>query len=160
MNLTTLYRCLRQSQLSVALLSVLLLNGCAFSHYRTSQFTDMERIALCQGDKKTQAIEKKITAEYGFKRFTKDTYRPVLDRYLFGHQVRVIELGKQRNKLYVAGNPREFGHHFKWLLKEVNCDKKGCQAPLSQKQTLHIYKINLKKAKDTTVIECTKPPSA
>ncbi len=146
---------LKQYQSLIVCLSVVLLGGC--SSVKTIQYSDMESLALCQSDEQAQKMEKRITAEYGFKRFAKNTYRPVIPTTLFGHEVRVIELKEKTNKLYVAGNPKEFGHHFKWLLGEVSCDKKTCQAPIDKDKTLRIYNFKLKKAKDTTVIECTKP---
>lgn len=143
----------------VPVTAVLFISGCA-SLERTSKYTDMQSIALCQVDKKARAAEKKITAEYGFKRFAENTYRPVLDHSLFGHEIRVIELGEKGNKLYVAGNPKEFGHHFGWIMNDVKCENNSCQAPIGKDQTLHIYKARNKKAKDTVVVECTKPTLA
>lgn len=145
------------SGLALLSCSASLLGGCVLTNSEQPQLTEMESIALCRSDEQAIQAEKKITAEYGFKRFAEGTYRPVLDHYLFGHEIRVIELGEKSNKIYAAGNPREFGHHFGWLLKEVTCEAGSCQALITENQTLHIKKVNLKKAKDTTVIECTKP---
>ncbi len=116
------------------------------------KITDMQSISLCRTDEQAQKTEKRITAEYGFQRFAKDSYHPVLEERLFGHKVRVIELGETYNKIYAEGNPKEFGHHFGLLLDGVTCDKKSCQAPIAEGQTLHIYKFKLKKSKDTTPI--------
>lgn len=120
---------------------------------------EMQVVALCQQSPQAISIESKIAAEYGFKRFAENTYRPVVEQRLFGHDVRVIELSNMDNKLYVAGNPLEFGHHFQRLLPDIACEKNTCQAPLGSGQSLFIYKVNHKKSKDTTVIECTKMPS-
>ncbi len=118
---------------------------------------DMQLLALCRSSAQSVSLESKIRAEYGFKRFAKNTYRPIVEQRLFGHEVRVIEIADTGNKLYVAGNPLEFGHHFKTtLLPELACESNTCQAPLENEQSLFIYKVNQKKAKDTTVIECTK----
>ncbi len=143
--------------LSTILLFSISLGGCVSNNYKVSKLTDMQSIALCQTDEQALQVEKRITAEYGFKRFSKKTYRPMLEQSLFGHRIRVVELGTVENKLYIAGNPKEFEHHFGLLLKNISCEKNSCQAPINDEQTLHIYKVNLKKAKDTTVIECTKP---
>ncbi len=134
------------------------LSGCATTEFPNSaNVTDMQSIALCRTDEQAKKTEKRITAEYGFQRFAPDSYHPVLDERLFGHKIRVIELGKTKNKVYAEGNPKEFGHHFGLLLDSVTCDKKGCQAPIAEGQTLHIYKFKLKRSKDTTVMECIKP---
>lgn len=119
--------------------------------------TPMEATSLCQDNEQTRAIKEKITAEHGFKRFSKNTYRPVTEQYLFGHAVRVVELKPQMNKLYVAGNPSEFEHHFRQVIPEITCIKHSCQAPINDLQTLHIYKAKTRKSKDTTVVECTHP---
>ncbi len=150
---------LNQSYLAILLgFFILQLTGCITTPKNlTSKLQDMESIALCHTDEQALDVEKRIMAEYGFKRFAKNTYRPVVDATLFGHKIRVIELGKEQNKVYVAGNPKEFGHHFTWLLTDVSCDEKSCQAPINDGQTLHIYKFKLRKTKDTTIIECTKP---
>ncbi len=146
---------------SIAFLSLVVaisgLGGCAVDS-DAGQLTDMQSIALCRSDQQAQETEKRITAEYGFKSFAKIAYRPMLDQSLFGHKIRVVELSAERNKLYAAGNPREFGHHFGLIIKDVSCDRKSCQAPINAEQTLHIYSVHLKKAKDTSVIECTKKP--
>ncbi len=135
------------------------LGGCVTTENPQSvvKLTDMQSVALCRDDEQAKKTEKRITAEYGFQRFAKNSYHPVLDERLFGHKIRVIELGDTYNKIYAEGNPREFGHHFGLLLEDVTCDKKSCQAPIAEGQTLHIYKFKLKKSKDTTVMECTKP---
>lgn len=153
----TLFNLLLKPQQIIGLSVVFSLSGCTLTNFHSNSLSDMQSLALCRSGEQAQQAEKRVTAEYGFRRFAKNTYRPILEQCLFGHEIRVIELGEQRNKLYVAGNPREFGHHFRLLLKEVNCDEKSCQALLPDNQTLHIYKVGLKKAKDTTVIECTKP---
>lgn len=148
---------------TMLLFSVLLtLSACTLTNSSniTTQLDEMQSIALCQHDELALRAEEKITAEYGFKRFAKNTYRPVLEHRLFGHDIRVVELGDHYNKLYAAGNPHEFGHHFTWILKSVHCQKDSCQAPINDTQTLHIYKPAIKKAKDTTVIECTKAPTS
>ncbi len=141
--------------LSVAL--AIGLGGCVSTESLEPVVTDMQSIALCRSDEQAKKTEKRITAEYGFQRFAKDSYHPVLEERLFGHKIRVIELSDTKNKIYAEGNPKEFGHHFGLLLENVTCDKKSCQAPIAEGQTLHIYKFKLKKSKDTTVMECTKP---
>ncbi len=138
-------------------LSAGLLSACTLSAQAPAITDDMQLLALCQSSEHSVSLESKIRAEYGFKRFAKNTYRPIVEQRLFGHEVRVIEITDTGNKLYVAGNPLEFGHHFKSrLLPELACESNTCQAPLGNGQSLFIYKINQKKAKDTTVIECTK----
>ncbi|MGY0399224.1 MAG: hypothetical protein ACWIPH_04675 [Ostreibacterium sp.] len=141
--------------------SVVLMEGCTTADVtdkiEKNTYTDMQSIALCQINEQANMVENKITAEYGFKRFAKNTYRPVLDYTLFGHEVRIIELNPTTTKIYAAGNPTEFGHHFNWLIKNVVCENNSCQAPIGDNQTLHIYKANIRKSKDTTIIECTKP---
>ncbi|PIE44613.1 MAG: hypothetical protein CSA45_06130 [Gammaproteobacteria bacterium] len=139
-------------------LSAAWLSACTLTAAQPPAITDdMQLLALCRSSAQSVSLESKIRAEYGFKRFAKNTYRPIVEQRLFGHEVRVIEITGTGNKLYVAGNPLEFGHHFKTrLLPELACESNTCQAPLGNGQSLFIYKINQKKAKDTTVIECTK----
>lgn len=139
---------------------VMMITGCTLNNYSTADYTEMQSIALCQVSEKATLTEGKITAEYGFRRFAKNTYRPVLEYRLFGHEVRVIELNPQQNKLYVAGNLPELAHHVKTLLPEIVCEANNCQAPINDLQTLYIYKPKNKKSKNTVVIECTKPEPA
>lgn len=136
------------------------LSGCTVRQQPIQVTDDMQQVILCQHSDASIRIESKIKAEYGFKRFAKNTYRPVVEQHLFGHQVRVVEISDSGNKLYVAGNPLEFGHHFRQLLPHISCETNACQAPLGNGQSLFIYKANHRKAKDTTVIECTKMPVA
>ena len=146
-----------QASIAAALSAVaMLLTGCATTTQTISAKDDMEQLALCQTSDQSISIESKIKAEYGFRRFAEDTYKPVLEYRLFGHEVRVIELGETMNKIYAAGNPLEFGHHFQTLLPEISCEDNTCQAPIGTEQSLFIYKADSKKTKDTTVIECTK----
>lgn len=135
-----------------------LLSACVTTEPQTRYIIsdEMQRLALCQSNEQSISLESKIRAEYGFKRFAKNTYRPVIAQQLFGHEVRVIEINDNANKLYVAGNPQEFRHHFQSQLPDISCENKNCQAPLNNGQSLFIYKANHKKSKDTTVIECTK----
>ncbi len=137
------------------LVTVATVSGCALQG--PVQYSDMQSIALCKESKQAQQTEAKITAEYGFRRFAENTYRPVLEYRLFGHEVRVIELNPTNNKLYVAGSPPELGYNFKALLPSIVCENNTCQAPLGDSRTLSIYKFKNKKAKDTTVVECSKP---
>lgn len=141
----------------------LIVGGCVadtpprHSMIHATALEEMEALALCRQDDQGVTIESKIKAEYGFKRFAENTFRPVVERRLFGHEVRVVEFTNSGNKIYAAGNPLEFGHHFKWLLSDLTCVDNTCQAPLDDGQSLLIYKVQLKKSKDTAVIECTKP---
>lgn len=141
-------------------LPIIGLGGCAaFNTDKTPELDEMQMIALCKQDDQGITIESKIKAEYGFKRFAENTYRPVIERRLFGHKVHIIEFSDEGNKIYAAGDPLEFGDHFKWLLSNVMCAGSTCQAPLDNGQSLLIYKAKVKKSKNTTVIECTKAPS-
>ncbi len=142
----------------IAALAVLGLSGCANLN-DSHPLTDMQAIALCRGDAQALETEKKITAEYGYRQFAANAYRPQLEQQLFGHQIRVIEVNSTMNKLYVAGHLSEFAHHFGQILPDLVCEENDCQAPLSNGQSLIIYKPKIKKAKNTTVIECTKAPT-
>ncbi len=82
-----------------------------------------------------------------------------MNKQLFGHQIRVIEIKPNMNKLYVAGHLSEFAHHFRQLLPDLICEENDCQTPLDNEQSLIIYKPEIKKAKNTIVIECTKAPT-
>lgn len=147
----------RTALLASLVCAVISLTGCAFTASPFANVTDeMQAVTLCQKSELNTQIESKIKAEYGFKRFAKNTYRPVIEHQLFGHEVRVVELSDSANKVYAAGNPLEFGQHFRELLPEITCDNNACQAPLGNGQSLFISKLDLKKSKDTTVIECTK----
>ncbi len=148
---------MKKLSVGLSVLFAMGLSGCVSTENLEPTVTDMQSIALCHSDEQAKKTEKRITAEYGFQRFAKDSYHPVLEERLFGHKIRVIELGETHNKIYAEGNPKEFGHHFGLLLDGVTCEEKSCQAPIAEGQTLHIYKFKLKKSKDTTVIECTKP---
>lgn len=135
----------------------LLLAGCTMNNSQIIQpLDDIESIALCQSTEQAANYEKKITAEHGFKRFAHHTYRPLLKQRLFGHRVRVITLDPNKNTLYVAGDPLEFQHHFSTVLQNIVCANSTCQATINEQQTLYIHKPLTKKAKKTTVIECTK----
>ncbi len=132
-----------------------LLTGCISTN--TVKTPDMLRLAMCSADKETADFEQEIYAEHGFKRFTKNTYKPVIERTLLGHQVRVINLEPTGNIIYVSGTPQELGNHFKsYVLPTLECSDKTCQGKINENQTIHIYKAKTKKTKDTTVIECTK----
>lgn len=136
----------------------LFLAGCSLnnSQITTSSLTDMQSIALCQSTKQAAEQEKKIIAEYGFKRFARQTYRPQLKQRLFGHEIRIVSIEPTKNILYVAGNPLEFQHHFSAVLDNIVCANDTCQASIDEQKTLYIHKPSTKKSKDTTVIECTK----
>ncbi len=140
----------------IAALAVLGLGGCANNVTSTPPLTDMQAVALCRNSEQALQTEKKVTAEYGYRQFAPDAYRPRLEQQLFGHQIRVIEIKPNINKLYVAGHLSEFAHHFRQLLPDLTCEGNACQAPLANEQSLIIYKPKIKKAKNTTVIECTK----
>lgn len=165
---TTKIRQLRPLAVLLLPFSMVVLEGCASSK-NTDQNTpqknnankpvvleEIESLVLCKQNDQGITIESKVKAEYGFKRFAKNAFRPIASQRLFGHEVRVVEFSEDGNKIYVAGNPLEFGHHFKPLLPDITCADNTCQAPLDNGQSLLIYKAKLKKSKDTTVIECTK----
>lgn len=135
----------------------LIMTGCS-SYLKLTPLEDMESVALCREDAQGIKATTAITAEYGFKRFADNTFTPLIDQRLFGHKIRLVTITEQMNKLYVAGAPQEFGHHFGWLLKSVECDKNQCQAPIGKQQTLKIYKSKNKKSKNTTILECNKIP--
>lgn len=119
--------------------SILNLSGCASTpQQQFINLTDIQAVSLCQVNEQALEIEQKITAEHGFKRFAKNTYRPIVEQLLFGHQVRVINLEPTATKVYVAGNPLEFGHHFSALIPNISCANNSCQAPINEQQTLHI----------------------
>lgn len=155
--------CLHYRLVTVILSTFLvLLGGCA--NLRLSQqslamssLEEMEAFALCQTSEQGITAENKVRAEYGFKRLAGGAYRPVIKRRLFGHEIRVVELNPEGNKIYASGEPQEFIYNFKQLLPEISCEGDTCQAPLANAQSLLIYKAKFKKTKDTTVIECTKP---
>ncbi|PID63655.1 MAG: hypothetical protein CR974_01475 [Gammaproteobacteria bacterium] len=142
-------------------LIILGLGGCATDHNPIrAKLTEIESLALCQDDAQGEMIASKVRAEYGFKRFADNAFRPVLAHKLFGHELRVIELSEAGNKLYVAGNPSELAYNFRRLLPELSCEQAACQAPLDNGKNLLLYKANVKKSKDTTVVECTRPVNA
>ncbi len=153
-------------------LFVSLLSGCASNEVEVTkpQLDEMESLILCKDDAQGVTIISKVKAEYGFKRFAKNTYRPVLERRLFGHDVRVIEFSEDSTKVYAAGTPAEFVYNLKDLLPDITCEKDTCQAPLENGQSLLVYKpggkknqpirhkLKAKRVKDTTILECTRPP--
>lgn len=124
------------------------------------ELTAIQQIAQCDVNESALAFEKQITAEHGFKRFTKNSYIPVIGETLLGHEVRIINLEPTGNKIYVAGKPSEMAHHLTPFYPNLSCIDNHCQAQINQTQTLYIYFAEAKKAKDTTVIECTKPELA
>ncbi len=132
------------------------LSGCADAR-NVSKLEEIESLALCKQDAQGEMIASKVRAEYGFKRFAENAYRPVLDHQLFGHALRVVEFTDNTNKLYVAGTPSELAYNFKRLLPRLSCEQDSCQAPLKNGQSLLIYKAPVKKIKNTTVVECTRP---
>ncbi len=149
-------------RIGVALGLVWGLGGCAADaptrpSANTSTLEEIEALALCKQDAQGEMIASKVRAEYGFKRFAENAFRPVLDHKLFGHALRVVEFTDNTNKLYVAGAPSELAYNFKRLLPRLSCEQNSCQAPLAGGQSLLIYKAPIKKIKDTTVIECTRP---
>lgn len=142
-------------------LPLLLLTGCSLHNSQiVGELTDMQSFALCQTTDQAKNQKEKILAEYGFKRFAKNTYRPLLKQRLLGHEIRVITIEPNKHKLYVAGNPKEFQHHFSYTLKGIECKNNICQAKIDDFTQLHMHKPKIKKAKDTTVIECTRTPPA
>lgn len=140
---------------TVWLTLLLALVGCAATD-RQVPLSDMQAFALCRDTQQAQQVEKQIAAEYGFQRFAPGAYQPRLEQRLFGHEIRVVELGQTFNKLYVAGHLPEFQYNFGTILPHLVCDADNCQAPLDNGQSLLIYKPALKKSKDTVVIECSK----
>lgn len=147
--------------LSVAL--PLLFIGCANVEKPQSETPPLpliQQIAQCDVSESALAFEKQISAEHGFRRFTKNSYRPVVGEELSGHEVRIINLEPTGNKIYVAGKPSEMAHHLKPFYPNLSCLEDRCQAQINAAQTLYIYLAEVKKAKDTTVIECTKPELA
>lgn len=133
----------------------LFLTGCA-SNIKPMTLTDMQAFALCRPNQQAQDTEKAIMAEYGFKKFAKNTYSPVIEKRLLGHKIRLIVINDRFNILYVSGEPEEFKHHFAYLLKEITCNNGICNAPINKEQTLKFYKAKIKKSKYTTVLECNK----
>ncbi len=146
-----------KSQLSISGMLTLLLAGCV-SPSPFAHLDDMETFILCQSTPKGEAIEEKISAEYGFKRFADNAYKPIIDQRLFGHEIRVVEMSDSINKVYVAGQPMEFAYNLRQLLPDIVCKDDICNALLSETQSLRVYRPSVSKSKDTTVIECTKAP--
>lgn len=141
----------------------LLFGGCASVEEKPQEVVKLppiQQIAQCDVTEDALAFEKQITAEHGFKRFTKNSYIPVVGETLIGHEVRIINLEPTGNKIYVAGKPSEMAHHLKPFYPNMSCLDDHCQAQINSTQTLYIYLAEVKKAKDTTVIECTKPELA
>ncbi len=136
--------------------------GCSSTsdHPQQAELPLIEQIAQCDVSESALAFEKKIIAEHGFKRLTKNTYTPVVGEALTGHEVLIINLEDAGNKIYVSGKPSELAHHLKPRFPTLTCANNSCQAKINNEQTLYIYQATTKKAKDTTVIECTNPELA
>lgn len=141
----------------------LLFIGCASVEEKQEEVVQLpliQQIAQCDVTPSALEFEKQIMAEHGFKRFTKNSYTPVVGETLMGHEVRIINLETTGNKIYVAGQPSEMAHHLKPFYPSLSCLEDRCQAQINDTQTLYIYLAEAKNAKNTTVIECTKPELA
>lgn len=118
----------------------------------------IESLALCQDNPNALELKKDIVKQFGFRKIAAGTYRPATDVRLLGHKVRVIDLNKEHNRLYVSGMPQEFAYSLKFLTQSVSCDTKNfCEAIINDKQRVKVYKTQNKKLKRTSILECNYP---